>query len=96
MNNQEVLKSFLQGYEAKTPTRNIQNGYYSYYKGNTLTTDGTTLINYQEVIAYKEGNKLYLNKGKYSVTTSKIQSQLKGLAKAFYNDKNIIYYEQKW
>ena len=95
MTNQEVLKSFLQGYKAKTPTRDIQNGYYS-YKGNTLTTDGTTLINYQETIAYKEGNKLYLNKGKYSVTTSKIQSQLKRLATDFYNDKNIIYYEQKW
>ena len=94
MNNQEVLKSFLQGYKAKTPTRYIQNGYYS-YKGNTLTTNGTMLINYQEVIAYKEGNKLYLNKGKYSVTTSKIQSQLKRLAKYFYNDKDIIYYEQK-
>jgi hypothetical protein len=47
MNNQEVLKSFLQGYKAKTPTRNIQ-------------------------------------------------SQLKRLATDFYNDKNIIYYEQKW
>lgn len=95
MNNQEVLKSFLQGCKAKTPTRDIQNGYYT-YKGNTLTTDGTTLINYQETIAYKEGNKLYLNKGKYSVTTSKIQSQLKRLAIDFYNDKDIIYYEQKW
>ena len=94
MTNKEVLNSFLQGYKAKTPTRNIQNGYYT-YKGNTLTTNGTMLINYQEIIAYKEGDKLYLNKGKYSATTSKIQSQLKRLATDFYNDKNIIYYEQK-
>ena len=92
MNNKDVLIKFLQGEKAKTPTRNILNGIY-YYKGNTLTTDGKFLTNYSTIIAYKQDNKLYLNKGKYSVTTSKIQSQLNYLAKQFYNANDIIYYE---
>ena len=92
MNNEKVLIKFLQGETAKTATRYIQNGYYS-YKGNTLTTDGIQLINYSTVIAYKENGKLYLNKGKYSVTTSKIQSQLRRLATDYYNQNEIVFYE---
>ena len=92
MKNENILIAFLQGEKAQTNLRNIQNGYYT-YKGRTLTTDGSQLINYSTVIAYKEDGKLFLNKGKYSVTTSKIQSQLKRLATEYYHDNNIIYYE---
>lgn len=92
MKNENILIAFLQGKKAQTNLRNIQNGYYT-YKGRTLTTDGSQLINYSTVIAYKEDGKLFLNKGKYSVTTSKIQSQLTRLATEYYYDNDIIYYE---
>lgn len=92
MSNKDVLIKFLQGEKAQTQKRKIQNGYY-YYEGRTLATDGKFLTNYSTIIAYKEDNKLYLNKGKYSVTTSKIQSQLNYLSKDYYNSNEIIYYE---
>lgn len=79
MNNENVIKSFLQLKHAKTNLRNIQNGYYT-YKGRTLQTKeeniGFCLYNYDTIIAFILDNTLYLNKNKYSVTTSKIQSQL--------------------
>lgn len=62
------------------------------YKGRTLTTDGITLINYSTIIAFKENDKLYINNEKYSVTTSKIQSQLRYLATLYYNKYEIEYY----
>lgn len=93
MTNTEVLKSFLQGQKAQTPKRQIQNGYYM-YEGRTLTTDGTTLINYTTRIAYKKGINLMINNKKYSVTTSKIQSQLLRLALETYCNGNIIFYEE--
>lgn len=92
MTNLQVIQKFLEGEKAQTPKRQILNGYF-YYEGRTLTTDGKKLINYQTVIGYKEGNKLYINKTKYSVTTSKIQSHLRREAKSFYSQENIIEYE---
>ena len=93
MSNELVIEKFLEGKEGKTATRYIQNGCFA-YKGNTLTTNGTELINYKKIIAYKKDNKLFLNKTKYSVTTSKIQNQLHRLAKNFYDDNSIVeYYE---
>ena len=91
MNNEKVLIAFLEGRNAKTPTRNIAAQYH-YYKGNTLTTNGTTLINYTTQIAYKIDNKLMLNRSKYSPTTSKIQTQLARLALNYYTKENIIEY----
>lgn len=79
MNNEQVIKSFLYQEKAQTPKRKIQNGYYT-YEGRTLISDGETLINYSTVIAKHINNKLYLNKNKYSRTTSKIQSQLHYMA----------------
>ena len=79
MNNESVIKTFLSGGQAKTPLRNIQNGYYS-YKGRTLYTDGNNLINYKTTIATLKENKLYLNINKYSNTTSRIQSKIRYLA----------------
>lgn len=94
MTNTDVLKCFLQGQKAQTPKRQIQNGYYM-YEGRTLTTDGTTLINYKTRIAYKKYNKLMINKRKYSVTTSKIQHQLLQLALEMYCNGDIIFYEEE-
>ena len=92
MKNENVIKLFLEGKEAHTPTRNILNGVY-YYIGQTLKTDGKKLINYNTKIAYIENNILYLNIKKYSVTTSKIQSLIKRIA----TEKNykIIEYKEE-
>lgn len=75
-NNEYVLEAFINKLEAKTPLRNIINGYYQ-YKGRTLTTDGRKLVNYDTVIAEWRGyNTVAVNTKKYSMTTSHIQSKL--------------------
>ena len=94
MNNKQVIKKFLEGKEGKTQKRQVlsKSGIF-YYEGRTLATDGKELINYQTVIGYKKGNKLYINNNKYSVTTSKIQHLLRCYAIDYYKKENIIYYE---
>lgn len=79
MSNEKVILAFLEGKNAHTPTRDILNGCYI-YKGQTLKSNGVDLINYSTKIAYHKDGKIYLNVGKYSVTTSKIQSKIKYLA----------------
>ena len=79
MTNEQVIKSFLQKKTAQTNKRQIQGGYYM-YEGRTLTSDGETLINYSTIIAKHIGDKLYLNKNKYSRTTLTIQNQLHYMA----------------
>ena len=83
MINLDVIKNFINHKEGKTPLRNIVNGYYT-YKGRTLASDGKSLYNYNTLIAYHSDNgKLYINNEKYSVTTSKIQSQIRRNAKHY-------------
>ncbi len=91
MNNLQVIINFLEGTPGKTNLRNVLNGYF-YYKGRTLKTNGKDLINYSTIIGYKKEGKLYLNKNKYSVTTSKIQNMLEREAQNYYSKENIIYY----
>lgn len=79
MSNEKVIKEFLNGNQAKTQKREILNGCYT-YEGRTLWTKDNILVNYSTNMARLEGNKLYLNVKKYSVTTSKIQSMIKRLA----------------
>lgn len=92
MNNLQVITRFLEGKPGQTNLRNVLNGVFI-YKGRTLTTNGKDLINYSTVIGYKKEGKLYLNKNKYSVTTSKIQNMLEREAQNYYSKENIIYYE---
>ena len=61
MRNIDVIKAFLNNRTAKT-----QN----------LSTDGTALVNYATTIGYWYNGKLFLNRQRYSVTTSKIQNWL--------------------
>ena len=91
MSNENVIKTFLEKEQAKTPLRTIINGYYS-YKGRTLWTRDNKLINYNTRIAYIEDNTLYINVKKYSSTTSKIQSKIKLLGKEY--NYNIIEYQE--
>ena len=90
MTNLQVIKSFLNKESAHTPTREIINGIYG-YQGQTLRSNGLELINYSTRIAYHEDGKLYLNVHKYSVTTSKIQNQLRAQAQNYGMD--VIEYE---
>ena len=96
MNNLEAIKSFLNLENAQTNLRNIQNGYYT-YKGRTLHTEQEAtrfcLYNYNTIIAFIIDDTLYLNKKKYSCTTSKIQNQLK--SQANHTNYKIKYYESE-
>lgn len=87
MNNQTIITNFIQGATSgHTPTRDIQNGYYT-YKGSTLSIEGNNLINYNTIIATRDGDTILLNEKKYSSTTSKIQSLIKRVALS--NNKTI-------
>ena len=77
MTNREVIERFLGNKEGKT--------------ANLLST-GNSLINYVTEIAYWKNGELFLNKTKYSVTTSKIQSKLFYLAE---QRGNVTYYESQ-
>ena len=81
MSNELVIRNFLRGLDGQTPMRDV-NGYYT-YKGRTLYTQENYLINYATRIAKLEGNIVYLNVKKYSVTTSKIQSKIRSLVEAY-------------
>jgi hypothetical protein len=61
MRNSQVITAFINSKEAKT---------------QHLRTDGTKLINYNTVIAKKEGDKVVVSSTKYSQTTSTIQNMV--------------------
>lgn len=83
MRTSDVIVKFINREEGETPLRNIDDGCYS-YKGRTLASDGKSLYNYNTLIAYHSDNgKLYINREKYSVTTSKIQHQIRCEAKHY-------------
>lgn len=92
MNNETVIKKFLNKEKGKTALRDIQHGYYT-YKGRTLESNGVELINYSTIIAYWKNSKLYINNKKYSVTTTKIQNTLK--SKATQNNIQYELYEEE-
>ena len=83
MTNSDVIENFINHKKGETPLRNIINGYYM-YKGRTLRSDGKSLYNYDTLMAYHSNDgKIYINREKYSVTTSKIQSQIRYKAKDY-------------
>ena len=83
MSNETVMRRFLEHPTGHTATRNITNGVCT-YQGQTLATDGLKLVNYSTVIAkHISNNVVEINVEKYSVTTTKIQNKLIGLAKEY-------------
>ena len=79
MSNETVMRRFLEHQTGHTATRNITNGVYT-YQGQTLATDGLKLVNYSTVIArHISNNVVEINVKKYSVTSTKIQTNLKRL-----------------
>lgn len=91
MNNEKVIKKFLEKEQAQTQLRDIINGYYT-YKGRTLYTIDNKLVNYNTIIAYIDNNTLYINTKKYSSTTSRIQNKLKYLASL--TNYDIVEYQE--
>lgn len=89
MTNKQVIEKFLNREKAKTPKRMIPNGVYM-CEGRTLESTGDELINYWTRLAYFKGRELHLNINKYSVTTSKIQNEIKYQAKS----RNIVVIEE--
>jgi hypothetical protein len=69
--NTDVIEDFLAGKKASS-TKHL------YIRP---TKNGLTLVNYSTVLVYKPHveNVYYMNKDKYSVTTSKIQSYIRGI-----------------
>jgi hypothetical protein len=63
MNNQSVINAFLCGKSAKSSNGNLR-------------TDGNKLVSYYTAIAVRMGDTIVLNRTKYSVSTSKIQTWL--------------------
>ena len=82
MSNEKVILAFLNGKAAHTPTRDIQNGVYT-YKGQTLKSNSLELINYSTQIAWKQAknsSEIHLNTKKYSRTTTNIQNMIRKLS----------------
>jgi hypothetical protein len=69
--NTDVIKDFLAGKSASS-TKHL------YIR---TTKNGRTLVNYSTVLVYKPEieDVYYMNKRKYSVTTSKIQTYIRGI-----------------
>lgn len=91
MGNLEVIKRFLLGEKGATAKRKILQGYY-YTDGRTLQTDGQQLINYNTVIAKRNGkNEIEIDADYYSNTTSKVQTSIiKEINKLRKNGYDII------
>ena len=64
MRNIAVIENFIRGLEGKSSNGNLR-------------TNGNELVNYSTVIARHNGKVIYVNKEKYSKTTSTIQNMLK-------------------
>lgn len=75
MNNQSVINAFVCGKSAKSSNGNLR----SY---------GNKLVSYYTTIAQRLDNgTIVLNRTKYSVSTSKIQTWTKG---AFHDHRNVV------
>lgn len=70
MTNQNVIKAFY--------NQNTGNKVESHTGNLYITTDGKRLMNYGTCLAQRVGNTIIINSSKYSVTTSKIQTWLRG------------------
>jgi hypothetical protein len=75
MNNQSVINAFVCGKSAKSSNGNLK-------------PFGNRLVSYYTTIAQRLDNgTIVLNRTRYSVSTSKIQTWTKG---AFYGHRNVV------
>lgn len=81
MKNEDVIKAFLNRQNARTLNLHTQHD-----------GDKFTLVNYETPIAYIQGNDLWINQCKYSVSTSKIQGALN--FHASHSNYTILEYNQ--
>ena len=81
MKNKEVITAFLNRQKAKTLNLHTKQD-----------NEKFVLINYETPIAYIQDNDLWIDKCKYSATTSKIQNEL--ISQATRSNYTILYYNQ--
>ncbi len=74
--NEKVIKAWLDGHVATSAVRDIADGYYI-RKGASISTDGEKLYSYWTPIAWREDGKVVVDMRKYSMTTTLQQSDLK-------------------
>jgi hypothetical protein len=70
MKNQDVIGAFAD--------YSIKPGIESHTGNLYIINSGRKLMNYNTVLAQRVGNEIIVNSTKYSVTTSKIQTWLRG------------------
>lgn len=83
MTNEQVIRLFLRGQNAKTNKRQIaySDKFGDAHTGYTLISNNNILINFKTPIAMIIApNKLYVDMSKYSSTTSTIRNKLKRMA----------------
>lgn len=74
--NEKVIKAWLDGRKATSQVRDIADGYYM-RKGASISTDGKKLYSYWTPIAWYEDGGVVVDMRKYSMTTTMQQSDLK-------------------
>lgn len=76
--NEKIIKAWLDGRKASSAVRNIENGVFV-ERGASISTDGKKLYSYWTPIAWWENGMAVIDMRKYSSTTSRQQSDLKYL-----------------
>lgn len=74
--NEKVIKAWLDGHVATSPVRDIPNGVFI-ERGASISTDGEKLYSYWTPIAWREDGGVVVDMRKYSLTTTMQQSDLK-------------------
>lgn len=73
--NEKVISAFLRREKATSGERDIPDGYYM-RRGASISTDGTTLYSYWTPLARWDGDRVLVNRKKYSNTTTRQQQDL--------------------
>lgn len=74
--NERVIRAWLDGRKATSGVRDIPNGYFM-ERGASISTDGEKLYSYWTPIAWREDGGVVVDMRKYSLTTTMQQSDLR-------------------
>ena len=75
--NEYVIRKFLAKEAGSSPTRDYPDRGIYMTRGSSISSTGDKLYSYSTPIAEWKKDKIMLNENKYSVTTSRQQSDLK-------------------
>lgn len=84
--NEKIIKAWLDGRKATSRVRDIANGVFV-ERGASISTDGKKLFSYWTPIAWREDGGVVVDMRKYSLTTTMQQSDLKQMLA----ERNINY-----